>query len=783
MNYIQHLNLFSPALKYLTPVFFWLLFFMPEIGQGQQVCGVVLDEKSREPLIGATIYQPSNAKGTFTDNHGFFCLTTTPTDSFQLQISFIGYETKKVFKSNKNADSLMIVLLTPGISMEEIDVVVKSKTNRSTGIYDIPMDIMKKMPGLTGDPDLLKNLQMMPGVKMGDEGSSVFYVRGGTPDQNLTLIDDVPLYYVNHIGGFLSVFDMNTIKKATLYKGYYPANFGGRLSSVLDIRLKDGDVNKTHKEIMIGTLASKFFIEGPMFNKKFSGMFSARRCNLDLFMLPITAMNSNGKDITSYTFYDLTGKVTWTKNARNKFSFMTYAGRDKLYFKQKDDVSYSSSLKNTWGNIAGSITWNHFSVSNWMISSGLNFTKFYRVFDYNEVIYSDNEDYKSKGEFSSKIGDLTLFSNMKRSFDNFDIKMGVESTYHKFTPSAIQSSEESNVQNGDTLYLNRLNVLELRSYIETDWDVTKHLSVSAGIFSMYWHQINQISFDPRISVSYSLPGQAFIKTSYAINHQFIHLLSNNSGGLPVDLWIPSSSSVKPESAEQFSVAFSKQVKTISFSIEAYTKKMDNLIYYKPGYSVFNTLKWDDAIEKQGQGFSKGIELLAQKLTGRNTGWIGYTLSKDTRKFENINQGNTFPFKYGRLHEINIVYAFDISDKISMSANWIFASGNFVTLAKQKFPAFELGWNNENYFIPEFREAHYYGSVNNFQTAAYHRLDVGFNFKKQLKKGERNIYVGVYNLYNRQNPYYYYFKTSNGNRNLYQYSLFPIIPSFSYTYKW
>jgi hypothetical protein len=251
---------------------------------------------------------------------------------------------------------------------------------------------------------------------------------------------------------------------------------------------------------------------------------------------------------------------------------MTYADRDKLYFKQKDDVSYSSSLKNKWGNIAGSINWNHFSVSNWIFSSGLNFTNFYRIFDSKEVIYSDNEDYKARGKFSSKIGDLTLFTNTGRSFDNFDIKMGVESTYNKFTPSAIQSSEESSVQNGDTLYFNRLNVLELRGYIETNWDVTKHLSIAAGIFSMYWHQINQISFDSRISVSYSLPGQAFFKTSYAVNHQYIHLLSNNSGGLPVDLWIPSSLSVKPESAEQFSVAFSKQAKTINFSIEAYTKR-------------------------------------------------------------------------------------------------------------------------------------------------------------------------------------------------------------------
>jgi hypothetical protein len=639
------------------------------------------------------------------------------------------------------------------------------------------------MPSLMGDPDLLKNLQLMPGVKMGDEGSSVFYVRGGTPDQNLTLMDGVPLYYVNHIGGFLSVFDMNTIKKATLYKGYYPANFGGRLSSVLDIRLKDGDGNKTQKELMIGTLASRFFIEGPIVENKLSGMFSLRRCNLDLIMFPITTMNSNGKDISSYTFYDLTTKVTFKKDIRNKFSLMTYSGRDKLSFKQKDNVSYSSSLKNNWGNFIGSAIWTHFSKSRWIISSGINFSKFYRVFKNKETIYSDHQDYKSKAEFGSKIGDVTLFSSFNRSFSNIDIKSGIEASLHKFTPSTIKSREESNGRNEDTLFINKLNVLEYKGYIETNWDISKHLSISSGVFSMYWHQINKITFDPRFSISYSLPYRAFIKASYAANHQYIHLLSNNSGGLPLDLWVPSSTDIQPESSEQFTVAFSKQIKTVSLSIEAYAKKMDNLIYYKPGYSVFNTLKWDDAIEKQGQGYSKGIELLAQKLTGRNTGWIGYTLSKDTRQFERLNQGNTFPFKYGRLHEINLVYAVELSDNISLSGNWIFASGNFVTLAKQKFPTIEFSYNGENYFEQKLPEAHYYGSVNNFKTSIYHRLDIGFNFKKQFKKGERNIYLGIYNIYNRQNPYYYYFKSTNGQKTLYQYSLFPIIPSFSYTYKW
>ncbi len=763
-------------------VFWKLLFFAIFIsikGYGQQVCGLVLDEKNREPLIGASVYLPQTQQGTFTDNNGYFCLPFYGRAGIKLQVFYTGYKTAHI--TNITTDSLIMVYLSPGFSIDEVVVPGKSLINKSTGIVEMPVTLLKKLPTISGEPDLLKSLQLMPGVKMGDEGTSVFFVRGGTPDQNLTLLDDVPLYYVNHIGGFLSVFDVNTIKRATLYKGYFPPRYGGRLSSVLDIRLKDGDVKKTSREVMIGTLSSKIFIEGPIIEDKLSAMFSVRRCNLDLFMRPIYAMASNGKDVTSYTFYDLTSKITYKRNPRNKFGMMFYSGRDKLHFKEKDNAYYESILNNNWGNIAGSITWNHFSKSNWITFSEINFTKFYRVFKNREIIHSDDENYKSVGEFSSRIGDVTVLTNISRSFTNFHFKAGIEPTWHKFVPSAIKSKEENNTQNGDTLFINKLNQFEFKGYIETDWDVTPRLNISPGIFTMYWPQISQISFDPRISVSYYLQSQAYLKASYSANHQFIHLLSNNSGGLPVDLWIPSSSTILPERSDQFSMAFSKQIETINLSVEAYYKKMDNLIYYKPGYSVFNTLNWEDAIEMQGHGFSKGIEILVQKNKGKSTGWLGYTLSKDTRRFKNINSGSLFPFKYGRLHEINLVYALEISQKVSFSANWVFASGNYVTLATQKFPAIENTFNGDNYFNLSFPEAHYYGSVNNFQTAPYHRLDVGFNFKKQLKKSERNIYVGVYNLYNRQNPYYYYFKNTIKGQKLYQYSLFPVIPSVGFKY--
>lgn len=772
--------------KKWNSLFYFILsctFFMAENTHAQQICGIVLDEISREPLIGASVYTPLNQNGTSTDNNGYFCLPIPDTTTVAFQVSYIGYKKYLTLVSSRPSDSLLVILLTPGVAIDEITVVENSQISNTGGVIDVPLQLVKKLPNILGEPDLLKSFQLMPGVKMGDEGSSVFYVRGGTPDQNLTLLDDVPLYYVNHIGGFLSVFDISTIKKATFYKGYFPPRYGGRLSSVLDIRLKDGNIQKTQKEFSLGTLASKFFIEGPIIENKLSGMISVRRCNIDLFLRPLTTMSSNGKEVSSYTFYDLTSKLTYSKNPENKFNLMIYSGMDKLFFKEKDNISYYNSLKNKWGNLAGALKWIHFSSGNWVTSTGIKFSKFYRIYASKEVIHADNASYTSKGSFCSKIGDLIFYSEGSKSFGSFDFRTGIESTIHKFTPSAIHSNEQNSVQISDTLYSNQLNTLELKAYAEGEWKINDRLNISSGFYTIYWKGTDNISFDPRIALNYSLPRNSTLKASYSINHQFIHLLSNNSGGFPVDLWIPSSSNIPPERSEQITLGYAKKIKVVRLSAEAYYKKMTNLIYYKPGLNVFNTLKWEDAIEQQGQGYSKGIELLAEKTSGKHTGWIGYTLSKDTRVFEILNSGNTFPFKYGRLHEINLVYSAELSEDISFSANWVFASGNHITLATQSFPVIDFNPYNENYFGTTFREGHYYGGVNNFKTASYHRLDIGFNFKKQLEKSERNIYLGFYNLYNRKNPYYYYFKTKNGNRNLFQYSIFPIIPSVSFTYNW
>ena len=772
-------------IKWFFALFVVFIFIWNNPVKAQQICGIVVDESNGEPLIGASVYRLSDGTGSSTDNNGYFCLRATEDPFVEIQISYIGYKTANICISTIQKDSLLKIKLKPGISLNEVTVVKKVAEERTPGLLEIPVDLMTKLPGLSGETDLMKTYQMMPGVKMGDEGTSVFYVRGGTPDQNLVLLDDVPLYYVNHLGGFLSVFDVNTIKKATLYKGNFPARFAGRLSSVLDVRLKDGNTNKAQKQVMVGTLATKFFVEGPLIENKLAGMFSVRRCNLDLFMRPISAMSSNGDDITSYSFYDITSKVTYSLNNRNKINFIIYAGRDKIYFKEKD-LNYKSNIKNRWGNVGGAIKWNHFTAANTIFTSGISFTKFYRVFAGKETIKSEGTNYMTKGIFSSEIEDIQLFTRIKKSFEKIILNAGADITRHSFIPTAIQSFEESIAGNDKVQYVNQLNPVEIKSFMEANWKLNDKLTFTGGISGMYWDVINIATIDPRLSLNYKINRETILNTSFSVNHQYVHLLSNNSGGIPVDLWIPSSKKLMPEKSRQFSVGLVKNVGDIDFTIELYSKNMSNLIYYKPGDNIFNTTQWENAVETQGDGFSKGIEFLVQKNSGENSGWLGYTLSKDRRKFDNLNSGKAFPFKYGRLHEINLVYLREISKKISFSANWIYASGNYITLAMQTFPSIDHNYNNysdKNYFENDFIEAHYYGGMNNFKTASYHRFDIGLNFKKQLKNSERNIYFGVYNLYNRKNPYYYYFSDNNDDRNLYKYSLFPVIPSVAFTYRW
>jgi len=779
----------TSILKYNLKLFLIIsgfVFMLEGNCQKYNICGFVFDSITNEPLIGASLYD-NYYNGCITDKNGFFCLQINYYKNVELNITFIGYKKKDIKFISLN-DTLINVFLSPGIGINEVEVKGYYKNRRELGTLNIPVKQLKNLPTITGEPDLLKAFQLMPGVQMGDEGSSGLYVRGGNPDQNLYLIDDVPLYYINHLGGFISVFDINTLKKATLYKGDFPARYGGRLSSVLDIRLKDGNSKEYNNEFMLGTLATKIFSEGPIIKDKTTYMISIRRCNIDLFMKPITLFNSGGNEKYAYTFNDINTKIVHNINQKNKLTGLLYVGRDKLLYIEKHNANlqgssdYLSEDKIKWGNHVGSIKWNHLINNNIFLETRLGYTSFFYKVENNLNITSRDEHFESNDIFNSGIRDFTLQNDIKFIGKKYKLLAGFGGTLHEFNPSLKKYKiEESNYSESKS-YINTTLENELITYFDSEWKLNKKISVFPGLFMMLWPNKDYLSLDPRLSIHYEITPDFLFKSSYSLTHQYVHLLTTNDSGIPSDLWVPSTSQLKPESAQQYSVGVIINYNGLEITFDSYFKILRNLIMYKPGTNIFYTTKWENSVETSGIGKVKGIELLIQKKYGKNTGWIAYSLSKNDRKFENINKGNYFPYKYDHRHEIKIFLNCSLSKNIAFSLTWLYTTGNAITLATKKYPAVDFDNYGEDYDEFTLYDAHYYNGINNYRTDSYHRLDIGFNFNKEKTNYQKTLYIGIYNIYNRKNPYYYFFKTKNKKTNLYKFSLFPIIPSISYSIK-
>jgi len=753
---------------------------LPETAYTQQseICGFVFDSVSHESLIGVYVIK-SDSKQRITDKNGYFCIEVTGLENVELIFSYVGY-CKKIIRFSRYSENVLKIFLSPGNSIGEV---VITANMRKSGMIEMPVRHILKLPTLTGEPDLLKALQLMPGVQMGDEGSSGIYVRGGSPDQNLYLMDDVSLYYINHMGGFMSVFDMNCIKKVTLYKSDFPARFGGRLSSVLDVRLKDGSSDKKSYEFMIGTMATKFFSEGPLKKGKITYMISLRRSNLDLFMRPITALRSGGKEKTAYTFYDLNTKITWNPDDNNKITGLIYSGRDKLSFVEKSggDLAATTSDKYaiSWGNFIGSLNWNHLFINGKMIETRFGYTNFFYHVKNNYVYKSPFEHLEEHDLFASGIRDFSLQSSLNLNVNETGLNIGAGSVLHTFMPNFQKSKTTGSDYNNSNHFGLPIFQPEIFIFAEDNWSVGQNLSFSTGFYFMSWPGIKKSTIDPRLSIKYRIANSFSMQLSYSIMHQYMHLLSTNGSGIPSDLWVPSTLSIHPERADQVGIGFIYNYKGFEISLDMYYKMMKNLIMYKANSSILNVENWEQAIESNGNGTIKGIEFLIQKKYGKSTGWIGYTLSRNDRQFKNINKGFSFPYKYDRRHEFKLSFNQDLNKHISFSGLWVFSTGNAITLASKRYPAIDFDNSGFQYLNFKMADAHYYSGVNNYRTASYHRLDIGFNFRKEKARYTRTFYVGVYNLYNRKNPYYYFYNTKNGQTHLYSYTLFPLIPSISY----
>jgi hypothetical protein len=763
----------------------------------KNIQGFTSDKKSGEKLIGCSVYISGTNDGITSNNYGFFSIKINHLPVL-LVFSYIGYtsDTIKFSSSNENAN----VLLSPktnDLQGVEIKAVGTSVAAPRTGILKIPIQQIKLLPALGGEVDVLKAFQLMPGVQGGNEGTSGLYVRGGTPDQNLILLDDIPLYYVNHIGGFVSVFDINAINDVKLIKGGFPARYGGRLSSVVDIRMKSGNPESIKGEFSIGTLATRLFLEGPLFNKNTRFMVSMRRCNLDLASRLITKMGSGNEYSAGYTFYDLYTKVTHDFNLKNSVSLSFYNGRDNIFFNQKDKVAsssgtfydYQANIK--WGNTLASLKWNHQYNSKLFGSLTLAYTHF----DYLNRVKYEQKDKTSKDvlerastSFVSGVNDLIL----KKDFDyyfsnNVSIKMGASFTHHKFNPGLNIYSASS----GDTTFgSTKLTSDEIIIYAESELTLTKKINANVG-FHFNSYIVNNYTFpslQPRVTLNYIIKQDWSVKASYVYMQQNLHLLSNNGAGLPTDLWVPATPTTRPQYSHLYSIGVYHTIKNsgIEINMEGYYKTLSNQIEFSEGASFFGGANnWEDKIERGGKGKSYGIELLVQKKQGRLTGWIGYTLSYNYRKFDNINKGNWYPFKFDRRHYFTLVANYTVKKNIIISTDFVLNTGNAITLPDGKYPTINYEYENvTNNPISVFRQTldatYTYPGRNQSRMPVYHRLDVSARFIKEKKKGTREWVISIYNVYSHQNPYFVYLDyDKDKNLHLYQICLFPIIPSVSY----
>ena len=781
-----------------------LLFFVHVVCYSQiTVSGFIEDKITKERLPGVNIYDINSQQGTVSNSYGFYSISLKG-DTASIIFSMVGYK-QQVSQIHPGGKEINLnIELESGIELTEVVVTHKHKTMNNTemSVLRIPVKQLLQTPALMGEADVMRAFQLMPGVQGGKEGTSGIYVRGGSPDQNLMLLDDIPLYYVNHIGGYVSVFNPEVIKDVKLYKGGFPARYGGRLSSIVDIRLKEGNMNEVTGNVSVGIISSKFSIEGPIKKDKTSFIFSARRSLFDVFTRGYQKLILNDNASAGYTLYDMNAKINHIFNTKNRLYFSTYFGRDRILIKQKDfDTSdgyrYNFKSKNdvNWGNYSMSFRWNH------IYSSKLfsNFTIGYTNFFYNS--FSDIENIEKQtghtvgtlsNHFSSAINDFIAKTDFDFYKSNNQIKFGGGITKHRFTPTMNNISQIGVSSNNiDTTFGAPINKpTELFLYLEDELTLTENFRLNMGLhFNILTESKHTFySLQPRIAGNYEIADNYSIKASFSSMMQPFHLLSNNDAGLPTDLWVPATKEVPPQKSSQFALGIAGEIKTeypFEWSIEAFYKKMNNLIEFDDGASFFSGVAdWKEKIVKNGNGTVYGSEFLLQKKEGITTGWISYTLSKNMRQFDDLNSGNPFPYKYDRRHDFSIVMSHKFNDKFQLSASWVFASGNVVTLPSNKYNLYVMSWENrdEGNIVYFYDEVHIYNERNNYRMPSYHRLDISLDISEKKKNGIGIWTLGLYNAYNRLNTYYLYFdKDKAGNKKLYSFSLFPITPSISYKY--
>jgi len=820
--------LFLPVLKKIAI----LLLFCPlwAAAQNFTISGYVRDKSNGESAIGANVYVKEGMTGTATNTNGFYSLTL-PAGKYTLVCSYLGYDSYTDSIDLQSNLSRNISLAPLGKNLAEVEITgEKTDDNvQSTQMSAVQLDIVqiKKLPAFMGEVDILKSIQLLPGVKSAGDGNSGFYVRGGGPDQNLVLLDDATIYNAAHLLGFFSVFNGDAIKNVNLIKGGMPAQYGGRLSSVLDISMREGNDQKFQVDGGIGVISSRLTVQGPIVKDKLSFIVSARRTYLDVLSKPFFKYIRPKSEFkgSSYYFYDVNAKLNWKISDKDRLFLSFYNGKDIFDFK---DTESSFNAHVPWGNTVACLRWNHLYNAKLFSNTSVSYTNYDFSFTaaqsgFELTLFSGIKDYTAKHEF-------VYIPNPRHQ-----LRVGVNYIYHTFTPSNVSARQ------GETTFdigkIIRLYSHDAAAYISEEWEITKRLKVNAGLRFSYFAQVGPFTryvkdqfgrtsdtnvykpgkkvidysgLEPRASVRYSLTKTMSVKASYTRNYQYIHLASISSVSLPTDVWMPSTELIKPELGNQYALGLFKNFHKDMFetSVEVYYKTMTNQIDYKEGAEPQdNVFDNPDNAFTYGKGEAYGAEFFVKKRTGKFTGWIGYTLSWTWRQFNEINYGERYLAKYDRRHDGSLVITYDPNPVWNFGLVFVYGTGNRGTLPNGLF-AYEGGVSYD------------YGLRNSYKFPDYHRLDLSATYtpdrEKQLARKHARMerryarkgkdlstirlprswaknYQGswtlsVFNVYNRHNPYLIYFDAQGdflkGNYTVKgkQVSLFPILPTVTWNFK-
>ena len=785
--------------------------FTQSISQTYTLSGYVTDAKSGESIFGAKVFIPSIKKGALTNNYGFYSLTV-PSGKYVVEFRLSGVQTKKK-EITLNSDVRYDMELGESIQdIDEIKVVANADQNTNStqlGSHELDIDEIKTLPAFMGEVDIIKTIQLLPGVSSAAEGGQGFYVRGGGPDQNLVLLDEAVVYNAAHLFGFFSVFNADAVKNVNLIKGGMPANFGGRMSSVLEVSMNEGNNKKFRVKGGIGAISSRITVEGPLKKNKGSFVLSGRRTYIDLIMKAAISDTSPFAG-SSYFFYDMNLKMNYKLGDKDRLYLSGYYGKDEFNFGNIED---GFSVDMPWGNGIAALRWNHLFSSRLFMNVTGTYTNYLFKFgsaqdQFRFELNSGISDWGGKVDFS-------YYPSTRHT-----LKWGLDYTFHTFTPISV--SAESNDVEFDTGLAQKLISHESAAYVLDEFDLNEKIKINAGIrYSTFQHvgpftrylkgdgistqdstrtyeKGDLIQFyhglEPRISGRIKLNKNSSIKAGYAYNYQYVHLTSLSAVSLPTDVWYPTTSKAKPQQGWQTSLGYFKNFNQNMFetSIELYYKGLKNLIEYKEGALPNDNVNDNtDNLLVFGTGWSYGTEFFIKKKKGKFTGWIGYTWSKTERKFPDLNNGVPFPAKYDRRHDLSVILSYKLNERWVFSSAFIYATGNTLTLPS-------------SWYVQDQDLLFNYGPRNSTRMAPYHRLDLSATWYSKAYKEQKNLETGetikvkkkvrsnwafsIYNVYNRANPYFLYvdnygeFFDGNFDISIKQVTLFPIIPSVTWNFE-